>query len=175
MALDDASITDRRAFLQAGAVATASALVTASATQAQDGAPQPMKLPRRALGKTGVDITILDQGTGKGPDVDRLLRYGFARGVRAYDTSETYHSECATRILVVTSEESQKRPGTRNSMHWKRPLNEPCRPLARHYLACPWLPLSLGSWLAAGCHPRSRVITPAKVNAVIVASISSWR
>jgi predicted aldo/keto reductase-like oxidoreductase len=42
-----------------------------------------------------VEITILDQGTGKGPDVDRLLRLGFARGVRAYDTSETYHSEGA--------------------------------------------------------------------------------
>ena len=54
-----------------------------------------MELPRRPLGKTGIDITILDQGTGKGPDVDRLLRLGFARGVRAYDTSETYHSEAA--------------------------------------------------------------------------------
>ena len=53
------------------------------------------ELPRRPLGKTGIDITILDQGTGKGPDVDRLLRFGFARGVRAYDTSETYHSEAA--------------------------------------------------------------------------------
>ena len=52
-------------------------------------------MPRRPLGKTGIDITILDQGTGKGPDVDRLLRFGFARGVRAYDTSETYHSEAA--------------------------------------------------------------------------------
>ena len=57
--------------------------------------PKPTELPRRPLGKTGIDITILDQGTGKGPDVDRLLRYGFARGVRAYDTSETYHSEGA--------------------------------------------------------------------------------
>ncbi len=56
---------------------------------------RPPELPRRPLGKTGIDITILDQGTGKGPDVDRLLRLGFARGVRAYDTSETYHSEGA--------------------------------------------------------------------------------
>ena len=44
---------------------------------------EPIELPRRPLGKTGIDITILDQGTGKGPDVDRLLRFGFARGVRA--------------------------------------------------------------------------------------------
>jgi aryl-alcohol dehydrogenase-like predicted oxidoreductase len=95
MAHDDTNLTDRRTFLQAGALVTASALGTASAANAQDAATKPMELPRRTLGKTGVEITILDQGTGKGPDVDRLLRYGFARGVRAYDTSETYHSEPA--------------------------------------------------------------------------------
>jgi aryl-alcohol dehydrogenase-like predicted oxidoreductase len=96
MAADEMNRTDRRTFLQAGALATASAVGAATpGAQAQDAAPKPMELPRRPLGKTGIDITILDQGTGKGPDVDRLLRYGFARGVRAYDTSETYHSEGA--------------------------------------------------------------------------------
>jgi len=94
MAHDEARLSDRRAFLQSGALATA-ALGASPALNAQDVAPKPLALPRRPLGKTGVDITILDQGTGKGPDVDRLLRYGFARGVRAYDTSETYHSEAA--------------------------------------------------------------------------------
>src|SRR6516165_9350118 len=95
MAHDVPSDTDRRSFLQAGALATASVLGSAPTAAAQNAAPKPLELPRRPLGKTGVDITILDQGTGKGPDVDRLLRYGFARGVRAYDTSETYHSEAA--------------------------------------------------------------------------------
>src|SRR3954454_13265457 len=95
MAHDDASLTDRRTFLQASALATASTLGTTSGLNAQETAPRPMELPRRTLGKTGIEITILDQGTGKGPDVDRLLRYGFAHGVRAYDTSETYHSEGA--------------------------------------------------------------------------------
>lgn len=99
MATDETNRTDRRTFLQAGTLAAASALGTAaSEVSAQDTAApaaRPMELPRRPLGKTGIDITILDQGTGKGPDVDRLLRYGFARGVRAYDTSETYHSEGA--------------------------------------------------------------------------------
>jgi uncharacterized protein len=71
------------------------ALGTAPGVDAQDVAPKSSELPRRPLGKTGVDITILDQGTGKGPDVDRLLRFGFARDVRAFDTSETYHSEAA--------------------------------------------------------------------------------
>ncbi len=101
MATDDTNQTDRRTFLQAGALAAASALGTTPGSQAQDAAPKPMELPRRPLGKTGIDITILDQGTGKGPDVDRLLRYGFARGVRAYDTSETYHSEGAFKKWFV--------------------------------------------------------------------------
>jgi uncharacterized protein len=95
MTPDETTRPDRRTFLQAGALAAASALGTAPGTTAQEPATKPMELPRRPLGKTGIDITILDQGTGKGPDVDRLLRYGFARGVRAYDTSETYHSEGA--------------------------------------------------------------------------------
>src|SRR6516162_4023277 len=97
MSHDDSSRTDRRTFLQAGAVATASAIGSASGplASAQNAAAGPLELPRRPLGRTGVEITILDQGTGKGPDVDRLLRYSFARGVRAYDTSETYHSEAA--------------------------------------------------------------------------------
>src|SRR5947209_14283830 len=95
MAHDETNLTDRRTFLQAGALATASALGTAPGLRAQDAAAKSSELPRRPLGKTGVEVTILDQGTGKGPDVDRLLRYGFARGVRAYDTSETYHSEGA--------------------------------------------------------------------------------
>ncbi len=68
---------------------------TTSGLNAQNAAPKAPELPRRPLGKTGIDITILDQGTGKGPDVNRLLRFAFARGVRAFDTSETYHSEAA--------------------------------------------------------------------------------
>jgi predicted aldo/keto reductase-like oxidoreductase len=95
MATDETDRTDRRTFLQAGALGAASTLGAAAGAHARQAAPKAMELPRRPLGKTGVDITILDQGTGKGPDVDRLLRYGFARGVRAYDTSETYHSEGA--------------------------------------------------------------------------------
>ncbi len=131
MAHDDTNRTDRRTFLQAGALATASALGTAHGVGAQDGGPKSSELPRRPLGKTGVDITILDQGTGKGPDVDRLLRLGFARGVRAYDTSETYHSEAAFKkwfaqdravrkqIFLVTKD-APKTPGQIMGMLDKR-------------------------------------------------------
>jgi aryl-alcohol dehydrogenase-like predicted oxidoreductase len=95
MRQDESKLADRRAFLEAGALATTAALGTSAAGRAQEARAQSFELPRRPLGKTGFDITILDQGTGKGPDVDRLLRLGFSRGVRAYDTSETYHSEPA--------------------------------------------------------------------------------
>jgi aryl-alcohol dehydrogenase-like predicted oxidoreductase len=95
MAHEESRPTDRRTFLQAGTLATAATLATASGLHGQEVPAKLLQLPRRPLGKTGVDMTILDMGTGKGPDVDRLLRYGFARGVRAYDTSETYHSEAA--------------------------------------------------------------------------------
>jgi uncharacterized protein len=95
MGHDEANRNDRRTILQVGALATASAVDTAAGLGAQDAAPKSSVLPRRPLGKTGVDVTILDQGTGKGPDVDRLLRFGFARGARFYDTSETYHSDAA--------------------------------------------------------------------------------
>src|SRR6516165_9627980 len=95
MPQDEPNLTDRRRFIQSGALATASALAAPPALNAQNAGAKPMEVPRHPLGKTGIDITILDQGTGKGPDVDRLLRFGFARGVRAYDTSETYHSEAA--------------------------------------------------------------------------------
>ncbi len=80
MAADETDRTDRRTFLQAGVLAATSTLAAAPGAPAQDAAPKRMELPRRPLGKTGIDITILDQGTGKGPDVNRLLRYGFARG-----------------------------------------------------------------------------------------------
>src|SRR3954447_1835595 len=75
--------TDRRTFLQrAGTLAAASAALGSAQTAAGAQAPAPAApqtaLPRRPLGKTGIDVTILDQGTGKGRDVDRLLRLGFA-------------------------------------------------------------------------------------------------
>jgi hypothetical protein len=52
MAHEETNLTDRRTFLQAGALATASALGTAPGLRAQDAAPKPSELPRRPLGKT---------------------------------------------------------------------------------------------------------------------------
>jgi predicted aldo/keto reductase-like oxidoreductase len=92
----------RREFIQAGAAATAAATVltqAAEATQAQvDGKKtQSQKapgLPRRVLGKTGVEVTILNEGTWRAPgSLDRLLRHAYSRGVRYFDTAASYGTE----------------------------------------------------------------------------------
>jgi aryl-alcohol dehydrogenase-like predicted oxidoreductase len=92
--------TDRRTFLQAGAVATATAVSVGSATHAAAQAPteKALSIPRRALGKTGVDVTILDAGTGRGAGIQRILRYAYAQGIRCFDTSERYQSEADFKL-----------------------------------------------------------------------------
>jgi len=94
---------NRRDFIQTGAAAAATATGVAAtsispvqASQAQEpGADkQPKLLPKRPLGKTGVEVSILNQGTWKAPDsIGRLLRMGYAGGVRYIDTAKSYGSE----------------------------------------------------------------------------------
>jgi aryl-alcohol dehydrogenase-like predicted oxidoreductase len=91
----DASHLNRRGFMQTGALATATALTLAPKSQAaQDPAKKP-EIPRRPLGKTGVDVTILNLGTWRSPGLDRLLRFAYASGIRYYDTADCYGSEPA--------------------------------------------------------------------------------
>jgi predicted aldo/keto reductase-like oxidoreductase len=95
MSEQNASEVHRRGFLQTGALATASALTLASGSQAaQEPAPAP-RLPRRPLGKTGVEVTILNLGTWQNPGLNRLLRFAYASGVRYFDTAKSYRSEPA--------------------------------------------------------------------------------
>ena len=99
MPSDEPNSTDRRTFLQAGALAAASAATLAPGLRAEDAAAPAAKekaptLPRRTLGKTGADITMLDFGSGgRSPGLDRLLRLAFASGVRTFDTAKAYGSE----------------------------------------------------------------------------------
>jgi uncharacterized protein len=86
---------DRREFLQAGVAATAvAASLTGSASAlAADDKPSQNKpvLPKRVLGKTGAEVTLLTQGTVGQPEaLDRLLRLAYREGVRYYDTAEGY-------------------------------------------------------------------------------------
>jgi hypothetical protein len=87
--------TDRRSFLQAGAIATAAALAATTGAEAQDAAKTAI-LPKRKIGKTGVEMTMLEMGTGALRDpvlLERLLRLSFAAGVRTYDTARAYGTE----------------------------------------------------------------------------------
>ena len=59
----------RRTFIQNSAAATVAATtLTPAASVAQDNnpaTPKPLEIPKRMLGKTGVEVTILDGGTAR--------------------------------------------------------------------------------------------------------------
>lgn len=96
MADTDPKSIRRRTFIQsnaAAAVAATSMLPAESLAQDKD-ASQPLEIPKRKLGKTGVDVTILNGGTARAPGaLDRLLRFAYSRGVRFFDTAASYGTE----------------------------------------------------------------------------------
>src|SRR4051812_41805977 len=110
---DEPQSTDRRTFLQAGALATAAALGAAAGMESQDATAQPMSqaLPKRKLGKTGLEITLLEMGTGalreKGV-LDRLIRLSYANGVRTFDTAKAYGTEPGFQRWLEESPEVRK-------------------------------------------------------------------
>ncbi len=96
MAANDPSQVQRREFLQAGTVVTASALAVGPGSPSLGDEPKASKstLPTRKLGKTGVEVSILNQGTWRAPGaLERILRFAYANGVRYFDTAKVYGSE----------------------------------------------------------------------------------
>ena len=88
----------RREFLQAGALAgtaaTAVNLGSSSPVRGDEKDASKLTLPTRKLGKTGVDVTLLNHGTWQAPGaMERLLRFSYANGVRYYDTANVYGTE----------------------------------------------------------------------------------
>jgi predicted aldo/keto reductase-like oxidoreductase len=106
MADDKRDRTDRRRFLQAGALATASAMSRPPGLQAQEPAKPETALPRRPLGKTGVEVTLLEQGAVRGGD--RILRLAFANGIRVFDTAKIYGTEPLFKRWFAQSPEVRK-------------------------------------------------------------------
>ena len=96
---------DRREFLQAGLAATAAAAtfgVAGSAVAADDAKPDGNKpvLPTRKLGKTGVEVTLLNQGTVAQPAaMPVILRTSYREGVRYFDTAASYGNGRAEKII----------------------------------------------------------------------------
>jgi predicted aldo/keto reductase-like oxidoreductase len=114
--MDRANAIDRRGFLGAGAAVVAAGGMIADhpTAHAQDpekaGEPSGKvgPLPTRKLGKTGVDVSILNLGTWKSVGLDRILRYAWARGVRYVDTAKSYGSEPAIGRWLQTMPELRK-------------------------------------------------------------------
>ena len=71
--------------------------------------PRSAPLPRRKLGKTGVQVTMLDQGAIRGSSVDRVLRTAFASGIRMFDTAKAYGNEPYFKKWFEQSPEVRKR------------------------------------------------------------------
>jgi aryl-alcohol dehydrogenase-like predicted oxidoreductase len=96
---DLAGPINRRGFLGTGtgALAVASAVGMGHATAAQSGSKttQSAILPKRMLGKTGVEVSMLNLGTWKSVGLDRILRFSFSNGIRYIDTAKSYGSEPA--------------------------------------------------------------------------------
>jgi len=96
---DLAGPINRRGFLGtgAGALAVASAVGIGRQTAAQPPSKttQSALLPKRTLGRTGVDVSMLNLGTWRSVGLDRLLRFAWANGIRYIDTAKSYGSEPA--------------------------------------------------------------------------------
>jgi predicted aldo/keto reductase-like oxidoreductase len=112
MSETDRSQFDRREFLQAGATVAAASTMTlgaGSTSQAQD--PAKTILPTRKLGKTGVDVTILNVGTGgwRGSgSAPQLLRVAYASGIRYLDTANAYGTEPAIASFLKAVPQAKK-------------------------------------------------------------------
>jgi aryl-alcohol dehydrogenase-like predicted oxidoreductase len=85
---DDA--VSRREFLRAGAAAGVTAAALPALAEDPPAKPKdPVLVPKRKLGKTGVEVSILNQGTGGGANV-RHLNVMHEEGVRYIDTADCY-------------------------------------------------------------------------------------
>ena len=127
MSDNDRTQVDRREFLQAGGLAAASAAVIGSGAPGALAADEPSAiLPTRKLGKTGIDVTILNIGTGAwrnsgATTANQLLRRVYAGGIRYIDTAKAYGTEPyvakffkdmpeARKDTFVVTKDTPKRP-----------------------------------------------------------------
>ncbi|MCP4589631.1 MAG: aldo/keto reductase [bacterium] len=92
----DSNETSRREFLRAGAAAAAAASVAPAVAMGADQPAKPKGLPVRKLGRTGVDVTILNQGSAFSIGA-RHLNIMHEEGVRYIDTADCYKGGRAER------------------------------------------------------------------------------
>lgn len=143
--------TNRRAFLQAGALATAATVAASPTVTGEDAPAKKMELPHRKLGKTGLDVTIVDQGTLFVTGLDKLLRLGYERGVRVFDTAAAYRTEPSFKKWFEEKPEVRKNI-VLISKTIARDLDQFVADLDQRLEACGTDHLDLYMWHAMGDH-----------------------
>ena len=125
---DLAGSINRRGFLGTGARRTgrrvgcsASAARPPRQTAPKAKTTQSAVLPKRMLGRTGVEVSMLNLGTWKSVGLDRILRFAWANGIRYIDTAKSYGSEPAIGRWL------QAMPEVRKEFSWS-PKTIPRRP-----------------------------------------------
>ncbi len=107
--------SNRRSFMKSASLASTAAVAAgpasagaqdAPAAKPADAAQKP--IPRRKLGKTGVEITMLNQGSVRGQGYDRLLRFSYSQGIRTFDTARLYGNESTFKKWFEQSPEVRK-------------------------------------------------------------------
>ena len=79
-----------------------------AAAQTASKATQSTPLPKRKLGRTGVEVSILNFGTCQPDSLNRLLPFAWSLGVRYVDTAHSYGSEPAiARWMKTVARDSQ--------------------------------------------------------------------
>ena len=103
---------ERRGFLGTGAGALAAVATLGDGqpadAQAKTKTTQAAELPKRKLGNTGVEVTMLNLGTWLSPGGERLLRYAWANGIRYIDTAKSYGSEPMIGRWLQTMPQARK-------------------------------------------------------------------
>jgi uncharacterized protein len=105
----DCSI-NRRGFLgaTAGIAAAASIGQNGEARAQSDSKATASPLPKRKLGRTGVEVSILNFGTYQPDSLNRLLPFAWSLGVRYVDTAHSYGSEPAIARWMKSAPEIRK-------------------------------------------------------------------
>src|SRR4051794_24623674 len=117
----------RREFIQTGAAAAAATTLVQGASAAQapgERAPAAKagELPKRTLGKTGVEVTLVNAGTWRAPgSLDRLLRSGFRKGVRYFDTAAGCHTEDRFKAWFAAEPKVRKQSAMATKDHVESP------------------------------------------------------
>jgi aryl-alcohol dehydrogenase-like predicted oxidoreductase len=108
---DRNSQIDRRGFIGVGAGALTAAAICGDGQQpSAQAAPttQSAELPKRPLGRSGVQVSMLSLGTWLSPGGDRLLRFAWANGIRYVDTAKSYGTEPMIGRWLQTVQGSRK-------------------------------------------------------------------